>query len=72
MSRMIKEVVRSPGTEVIDYCRPLCGCWELNQSSQCINYWFISLITIFIDFVSGMGRVPVQHANRNKRTMFRN
>lgn len=25
-----EEGVRSPGTEVIDSCKPPCGCWELS------------------------------------------
>ena len=25
-----KQGLRFPGTEVMDGCDPLCGCWELN------------------------------------------
>lgn len=29
-----QKMMLDPGAEITDACEPLCGCWELNLSSQ--------------------------------------
>lgn len=32
-SQRPEEGIEAPGTEILDGCEPLCGCWEMNLAS---------------------------------------